>query len=65
MSTVNIVNDYVYQKFNGSKFMFLLLYVNSILLATNDIDMLHETKKFLSKHFKMKDLSDAFFVLGI
>ena len=27
--------------------------------------MLHETKRFLSKKFEMKDLSDASFVLGI
>ncbi|KAK0589794.1 hypothetical protein LWI29_018597 [Acer saccharum] len=35
------------------------------LLATNDIGMLHETKRFLSKNFEMKDLGDASFVLGI
>ena len=39
--------------------------VDDILLATNDIGMLHETKRFLSKKFEMKDLSDASFVLGI
>ena len=27
--------------------------------------MLHETKRFLSKKFEMKDLGDASFVLGI
>ena len=27
--------------------------------------MLHETKRFLSRNFKMKDLGDASFVLGI
>ncbi|KAL4283434.1 hypothetical protein GQ457_16G021540 [Hibiscus cannabinus] len=27
--------------------------------------LLHETKRFLSKHFEMKDLGDASFVLGI
>ena len=41
------------------------MYVDDILLATNDIGMLHETKKFLSKKFEMKDLGDASFVLGI
>ena len=62
---VNAVDDCVYQKFSGSKFMFLVLYVDDILLATNDIGMLHKTKKFLSKNFEMKDLGDASFVLGI
>ncbi|RVW93907.1 Retrovirus-related Pol polyprotein from transposon TNT 1-94 [Vitis vinifera] len=49
----------------GSKYIFLVLYVNDILLATNDISILHDTKRFLSKHFEMKDLGDASFVLGI
>ena len=52
-------------KCSGSKHTFLVLYVDDILLAINDIDMLHETKRFLAKHFKMKDLGDASFVLGI
>ncbi|KAG8475050.1 hypothetical protein CXB51_031854 [Gossypium anomalum] len=62
---INIVDDCVYHKFNGSKYIFLVLYVDDILLATNDIGLLHETKRFLSKHFEMKDLGDASFVLGI
>ncbi len=35
------------------------------MLASNDIGSLHETKRFLSKNFEMKDLGDASFVLGI
>jgi len=62
---MNLVDDCVYHKFKGSKFIFLILYVDDILLATNDIGILHETKKFLSKNFEMKDLGDASFVLGI
>ena len=48
-----------------SKFIFLILYVNDILLASSDISLLHETKKFLSNNFEMKDLRYAYFVLGI
>ena len=62
---MNIVDDCVYHKFSGSKYIFLVLYVDDILLATNDIGMLHETKRFLSKNFEMKDLGDASFILGI
>ncbi|KAL4335653.1 hypothetical protein GQ457_07G001670 [Hibiscus cannabinus] len=62
---MNIVDDCVYHKFSGSKYIFLVLYVDDILLAGNDIGLLHETKRFLSKHFEMKDLGDASFVLGI
>lgn len=62
---MNIVDDCVYQKFNGSKYIFLVLYVDDILLDANDIGLLHETKRFLSKHFEMKDLGNASFILGI
>ena len=34
-------------------------------MSSNDKALLHETKKFLSSHFEMKDLSDASFVVGI
>jgi hypothetical protein len=61
----NVVDDCVYHKFSGSKFVLLLLYVDDILLASNDIGMLHDTKRFLSQHFDMKDLGNASFVLGI
>ena len=60
-----MVEDCVYHKFSGSKFIFLILYVDDILLASSDIGLLHETKKFLSKNFEMKDLGNAYFVLGI
>ena len=62
---MNVVDDCVYQKFSGSKFIFLVLYVDDILLATNDMSFLHETKKFLSNNFEMKDLGEASFLLGI
>ncbi|KAK2987408.1 hypothetical protein RJ640_020605 [Escallonia rubra] len=37
----------------------------SILLASSDMHMLHETKKFMSKNFDMKDLGEASYVIGI
>ncbi|KAK6148043.1 hypothetical protein DH2020_018955 [Rehmannia glutinosa] len=61
----NAVDDCVYHKFSGSKCIFLVLYVDDILLATNDSGLLHDTKKYLSKKFEMKDLGEASFVLGI
>ena len=62
---MNSVDDCVYHKFSGSKYIFLVLYLDDILLASNDIGMLYETKRFLSRNFEMKDLGDATFVLGI
>ena len=55
----NAVEDCVYHKFSGSKYIFLILYVDDILFATNDKEILHETKRFLSKKFEMKDLCEA------
>ncbi|KZV51821.1 hypothetical protein F511_11198 [Dorcoceras hygrometricum] len=61
----NLIDHCVYHKFSGSKHIFLILYVDDILLATNDIGLLHQIKNFLSRNFEMKDLSEASFVLGI
>ena len=60
-----MVKDCVHHKFSGSKFIFLILYVDDILLASSSIGLLHETKKFLLKNFKMKVLGNAHFVFGI
>ena len=60
-----MVDDCIYHEFSGSKHIYLVLYVDDILLATNDIGILHKTKRFLSKKFEMKDLGDASFVLCI
>ena len=38
----NAVDDCVYHKFSGSKYSFLVLYVNDILLTSNDISFLQE-----------------------
>ena len=43
----------------------LILYVDDILLASNDFGMLRTTKDFLSKNFEMKDLRQATYVVGI
>ena len=61
----NTIDQCIYQKINGSKFIFLVLYVDDILLASNDIGLLHETKRFLSNNFEMKDIGNASFMLGI
>ncbi|GJV61681.1 putative zinc finger, CCHC-type containing protein [Tanacetum coccineum] len=50
---------------SGSNFIILVLYVDDILLASNNIDLLHESKRFLSRNFDMKDLGEASYVIGI
>jgi hypothetical protein len=61
----NEKDNCIYAKFKNGKFIFLILYVDDILLASSDANLLLETKKFLSSNFDMKDLSEASFVLGI
>ena len=39
--------------------------MDGILLASSDVNLLLETKKFLSSNFDMKNLGEASFVLGI
>ena len=62
---VNLVEDCVHHKFIVSKFIFLILYVDDILLDSCEVGSLHETKKLLSKNFEMKYLRNASFILGI
>jgi hypothetical protein len=49
----------VYAKFKNGKFIFLILYVDDILLASSDFSLLLEKKKFLSSNFDMKNLGEA------
>ena len=55
----------VYKKTNGSVVVFLVLYVDDILLIGNDVLVLQSVKIWLSKNFSMKDLGEAIYILGI
>ncbi|KAJ9542183.1 hypothetical protein OSB04_028689 [Centaurea solstitialis] len=55
----------VYTKFSGSIVIFLVLYVDDILLIGNDVPTLQSVKSWLSKCFQMKDLGEAAYILGI
>lgn len=55
----------MYIKTNGSKLKILVLYVDDVLLGTNDLGKFHETKKFLSKNFEMKHMGKTTYVIGI
>ncbi|GJW24172.1 retrovirus-related pol polyprotein from transposon TNT 1-94 [Tanacetum coccineum] len=61
----NPVDQCIYLKMSRSNFIILVLYVDDILLASNNIDLLHESKCFLSRNFDMKDLGEASYVIGI
>ena len=42
-----------------------MLYGDDILLASNDLGLLHETKKYPSKNFKMVNMGEANYVIGL
>ena len=45
--------------------MFLILYVDDILLIGNDVGQLSTIKIGLANHFDMKDFGEASYILGI
>ena len=55
----------IYKKVSGSSIAFLILYVDNILLIGNDIEFLNGIKGYLNKNFKIKDLDEATYILGI
>ena len=61
----NTIDQCIYLKVSGIKFIFLILYVDDILLATNNLHLSYETKMFLSNNFEMKDMGEATYVIEI
>ena len=61
----NIEDNCIYAMFKNGKYIFLILYVDDILLARSDVSLLQETKKYLSSNFDITDLGEASYVLGI
>jgi len=55
----------VYKNESGSVVVFLILYVDDILLIGNYIPMLQSVKTSLNNSFSMKDLGEAAYILGI
>jgi hypothetical protein len=55
----------VYTKRSKGSFIILSLYVNDILLASNDTEMIVATKEWLSSNFEMKDMGEADYILGV
>ncbi|GJU49403.1 retrotransposon protein, putative, ty1-copia subclass [Tanacetum coccineum] len=62
--TQNLDEPCVYPKASRSMVVFLILYVDAILIMRNHIPMLQDVKPCLGKCFAMKDLGEATYVLG-
>ena len=58
----NLVDECVCLKTSGSQYIFLTLYIDDIVLASSNMCLLNDTKKFLSKYFDTKDLGEASYI---
>ena len=61
----NVNEPCVYKLVIDGKVIFLVLYVNDILLIRNDVKILSNVKSWLANQFEMKDLGEASYVLRI
>lgn len=59
------MDECIYLNISGGNFIFVVLYVDDILLASSDVCLLNETKSFLLKHFDMKEMDEAGYVMGV
>ena len=55
----------MYKKVQVSMIVFMLLYVNDILLISNDVGLLSSAKIWFSTQFQMKDLGEVQYILRI
>ena len=55
----------VYKRIQGTMVVFLVLYVDEILLIGNSVKVLLGVKGYLKKKFDMKDLGEANYIIGI
>jgi Reverse transcriptase (RNA-dependent DNA polymerase) len=62
-----MIDEYhcVYVKRSKNKFVILSLYVDDILLASNNKEYVQTIKEWLSSNFDMKDMSEASYILGV
>ena len=58
--------DYsVFTRIKGGSMIIILVYVNDILIASNDVDAVNVFKQFLDSKFKLKDLGTLKYFLGL
>jgi hypothetical protein len=58
-------DHYVYFKLIGDHLIYLVLYVDDMLLIGNNKEIIQDVKTYLSSKFDMKDLGAANFILGM
>ena len=64
--SLRLINEpCVYKKTSRSAVVFLVLYVDDILLIGNNVSILQSVKIWLSNNISMKDLGEATYISGI
>ena len=58
-------NHCVYYKQVGEYFIYIVLYVDHMLLVGNNMEVIKEVKTQLSSNFNMKDLDASNFISGM
>ena len=61
---LNLDEPCVYKRHQDKIVMFLVLYVDDILLIGNDVGVMSSIKVWLSSQFDMKDLGEAEYVVA-
>ena len=62
---MNGSDSYVYSKMFGSYCVIICLYVDDMLIFGTKVNVVNETKMFLSSQFDMRNLGEADVILGI
>ena len=59
-------SDYsVFTRVRGGSIIIILVYVDDILIPSNDVDAVNSFKQFLDNKFKLKDLGTLKYFLGL
>lgn len=59
------MDQYIYREVSGRKSIFLVLYVDDILLSLSDLGLFHGVKYLLSQQFDMKNITEASYIIGL
>jgi hypothetical protein len=62
---INGANKCIYSKFNNSEVVIICLYVDDLLIFGTNLDIVHDTKRFLGSNFDLKDMGEANVILSI
>ena len=63
--TLSEYDPSLYIKFVNSHIVMLLIYVDDIILSGSLMDLIIETKSALNREFKMQDLGELHYILGL